>query len=244
MSHKYYNKMMEIANLFAKIPGLKKILKPLYYPLKEYINKNNNSKFRKNALSIISEFTSCLDSHNISYTVAFGTLLGAIREKGFIKHDLDIDLAIWHDNRPKNLQEILRKEGFMLSHSFLVENGEKGLEETYSKNGVNIDIFYFFPPINELPYCCDFLAFKDSPTFNASMKKYGKVLARRIEMPMVRERILVDFENLKLYAPANAHELLSFRYGPDYMIPNPKWTITSFDNHIIRWENVIATYTE
>ena len=37
MSHKYYDKMTEIADFFARIPGLKKLLTPLYYPLKEYI---------------------------------------------------------------------------------------------------------------------------------------------------------------------------------------------------------------
>jgi glycerol-3-phosphate cytidylyltransferase len=43
---------------------------------------------------------------------------------------------------------------------------------------------------------------------------------------------------------AHRFEILSFRYGPDYMIPNPNWTITSFDNHIKVWEDKKGVVTE
>lgn len=239
-----HTKIIEIANKVAKIPGLKKLLKPIYYPFKDYLKKQQKKRFKANALSMISDFTSCLDKNHVRYTIAFGTLLGGIREKGFIKHDLDIDLAMWHDERPENLPQILSEVGFKLAHTFTVEDGKLGLEETYTKNGVGIDIFYFFPAINEYPYCCDFLEYNGAATHSASMKKYGRVLARRIELPMTKERMIIDFESIKLYAPINAHELLAFRYGADYMIPNPEWGITSFDNHIIKWPEVKAVYIE
>lgn len=237
-----YSKMTEFAYNAAKIPGIKKLLKPLYYPLKALIGKRRNRIFRKNALRVIREFTLCLEENNIPYTIAFGTLLGAIREKGFIKHDLDIDLAMWRDERPDNLFQILSEAGFELAHTFSVEDGKLGLEETYIKEGVGIDVFYFFSAINDYPYCCDFFTLEGTATYEASMKKFGRVLARRIELPMIRERRLVDFENLKLYAPTNANELLAFRYGQDYLIPNPDWAATSFDNHIVRWPEVNAIY--
>lgn len=240
----FYTRMTEFANLAAKIPGVKKLFKPLYYPIKTLIQRRGNKAFKKNSLSVISEFTSCLDKNRIPYTIAFGTLLGGIREKGFIKHDCDIDLAMWIDERPENLPEILSEVGFKLEHTFSIENATLGLEETYTKAGVGIDIFYFFPAINKHPYCCDFLVCDGTATYASSMKKHGRVLARRIEMPMTRERMVVDFEGLKLYAPINAHELLEFRYGSDYMIPNPKWSVTSFDNHIVRWPEVKAVYIE
>ena len=242
--NKFQNKLAEIANKVACIPGVKTLLKPLYYPFKEYLKKKNNKLFKKNALSVISEFTSCLDRNNIPYTIAFGTLLGGIREKGFIIHDLDIDLAMWRDERPDNLPQILLEAGFKLAHTFTIEDGKLGLEETYTKKGIGIDIFYFYPAINEHPYCCDFLGYDGAPTHAASMKKHGRVVARRIELPMTKERMLVDFETLKLYAPTNAHELLAFRYGKDYMTPNPQWGISSYDCHIIRWSEVKAIYVE
>ena len=240
----FYDRLKNVANKAAKIPGVKKLLKPLYYPFKESVKNSYNKRFRKNGLSVLNDFTSCLDSHNIPYTLAFGTLLGAIREHGFIKHDFDIDLTMWKDERPDNLTDILSQAGFILAHVFYVEEGKFGYEETYTKNGVNIDIFYFYPPIDTYPYCCDFVGFQGAPTHAASMKKYGRVQARRIELPMSRERMLVNFEGLTLPVPVNAHELLAFRYGEDYMIPNPQWGISSYDNHIVRWHDVVATYEE
>lgn len=237
-----YSKLIEIAHFTAKIPGLKFILKPFYYPVKNLILKKKNSVFRKNALSIVQEFTLCLEENNIPYTIAFGTLLGGVREKGFIKHDLDIDLAMWVDERPLNLAEILQDKGFKLDHVFKVEDGRLGLEETYKKKGVGIDIFYFYQNDDGLPYCCDFVAYGDTATFSTSMKKYGKVLARRIELPMTRQRILLAFEHLKLYAPINAHEILSFRYGNDYMTPKPNWIEKPYDAHILRWDDVTSIY--
>lgn len=54
---------------------------------------------------ILKSFTDWLDEHDIRYTLAGGTLLGAIRHKGFIPWDDDVDISI---SRPdfEKLQEI------------------------------------------------------------------------------------------------------------------------------------------
>lgn len=54
------------------------------------------------------------DSLNIKFQLAYGTLLGAVREKDFISHDEDIDLALLDEEREKLLSniQILRNHGF------------------------------------------------------------------------------------------------------------------------------------
>lgn len=235
---------MEFANKASKIPFVKSLLKPIYYPLKRRMQNKRNSLFRKNALKVLSRFDQCCRENSINYTLAFGTLLGAVREKGFIKHDLDIDVAIWNSDYSEKIPNALQKYGFKLSHIFLVENGELGREETYTLDGVSIDIFYFYEKFDTLPYCCDFFMFKGSPTFRKSMELHGQVLARRIELPMSKERESVQFETLTLRVPKNAHEILAFRYGEDYMIPNAKWNVSSHNPHIVEWHDKKGVYID
>ena len=107
-----------------------------------------------------------------------------------------------------------------------------------------IDIFYLYDDGGEYPYCCDFGTINNCPTFNQSMQKYGRIRARRIELPVTRGRVKVPFEDIELYIPENAHEILRFRYGDDYMIPNPAWGINSYNTHIQEWTDKVAYYEE
>lgn len=240
----FQDKMTETANWVArKIPGAKSALRPIYYPIKTLFRKSRNKAFRKKGLSVLMDFHKCMEQNGYHYTLAFGTLLGAVREKGFIRHDLDIDVYLWNEEWNDRLRQCLRSYGFDLESAFLVDDGLSGREETYIKDGVSIDIFYIYPAVNQLPYCCDFISpYYDAPTRETCMKKYGGLQPRRLEMPFEQKRELCKFETVELYIPQNAKELLEFRYGKDFMIPNPNWTITSFDNHIVVWQDKKGIY--
>lgn len=238
----YSDTIRIIAAKVGKYHLIKTLTKPFYSAFMRALSSNNSKVFRKNALSVLESFNNAMEQNNHSYVLIFGSLLGAIREKGFIKFDLDIDVAMWAKDWSPKLQDDLIAAGFALKHTFLVDDGLSGREETYVKDGVGIDIFYFYPALDTLPYCCDFLCHKDAPTFESSMKTHAGLIARRIELPINKERMVVQFETLRLYAPKNASEILEYRYGSDYMIPNPKWEITSFDNHIRVWEDKQGIY--
>lgn len=238
---------IDLANKVAKHKWLKKLLKTPYYWYKNYLAKKRNKYFQKNALRVLSIFDKALQEDGIFYTLAFGTLLGAIREKGFIKHDVDIDVFMWAEDWSQATRDCLLGNGFKLLHCFEVDNGVLGREETYEMDGISIDVFYVYPAIDKYPYCCDFLFPPKVASFKQSIKQHGGLIVRRIEMPLYKKRIRASFEDLSLFVPENSHELLSFRYGPGYMIPNPDWTINSFDDHIVVWAGklgVIHIYNE
>lgn len=232
-----------LKNLVSRSQFTIKLFRPIYHAtLKRFQIANTKKNFRKNACSVLHSFHQCMEENGCFYTLAFGSLLGAIREKGFIKHDFDIDVYMWAEDYDLSLPDKLRKYGFRLAHDFMVGDGKLGREQTFEKNGVGIDIFYVYPPIGELPYCCDFILVKDCTSFVDQMKKYGGVVCRRLELPFEKERIVTKFEDFDIYIPKNAHELLRFRYGDDYMIPNPKWTPGKTNKYIIHWNGILGKY--
>ena len=234
-------KLILFANKVAKVPLVKTILKPLYYPYKRWINSKRNKMFLTNGVTVISDFHNCFEENSLTYTLAFGTMLGAVREHGFIKHDLDLDVFIWAEDYSPNIQLILEANGFRLEHSFIIDEGKSGREETYSKMGVSIDIFYIYPPIDTYQYTCDFSPFPDCVTWEDSQNKKGGVRSRRIEIPISKDRVQILCEGVNLYVPANYDEFLRFRYGDDYMIPNPKWQ-NGENPHIIEWKDKMAQF--
>ena len=244
LNSKWYHRMLVIANKATKIPGIKTLLKPIYYPFKQHIEQVQRNKFLQNGLVVLELFDRCMEENNIEYTLAFGTLLGAVREKGFIKHDLDIDVYVWNQQYSEKLVSILHSAGFERIHAFEVDGGRLGREETYHCQGVAIDIFYLYDDGDQWPYCCDFGTMDGCATFMQCMRKYGYVTVRKISLPIDHHRMRVPFESIKMYIPANAEQILTFRYREDYMIPNPKWNINSYNKHIVDWSEQKAIYHE
>ena len=241
---KLYHFILEVANKASKIPGVKALLKPIYYPFKKHVEESHRKKLMQNGLEVLQRFDKCMSDNGIDYTLAYGTLLGAVREKGFIKHDLDTDVFVWGDQYSPNLNAILKDAGFDLVHYFIVEDGTIGREETYMCEGVSIDIFYLHEDGGRNPYCCDFLTIDKVPTFKQCMQKYGRVLARKQEVPITKQRVKAQFESIELYIPENAHNVLECLYGADYMIPNPEWTTDSYTEYVRVWTEKNAYYYE
>ena len=236
---------IKVLNLLSfiktKLYFLRPIIRPIY--VKFFAKKQKylrNKIFLDNAIDVLERFNMAMKEGGIQYTLAFGTLLGAIREKGFIKHDFDIDVAVWSADYSPLLQRVLFKYGFKMSRRYTVENGNLAREETYSLNGVSIDIFFFYPAIDQYPYCCDFLNHYGAESFIDSTRQYSKhMVARRIQLPLSHDITYVHFDRLVLPIPTNSAEILSFRYGPDYMTPNPNWSMTqSYNKYITLWEGM------
>jgi phosphorylcholine metabolism protein LicD len=80
------------------------------------LNKNLE-KIKKRELLILKKFDNFCKNNKIEYSLAFGTLLGAIRHKGFIPWDDDIDLIMTRkdynkflNKRDKFTLDVLTKE--------------------------------------------------------------------------------------------------------------------------------------
>ena len=71
-------------------------------------------------LTILKELKRVCELNNLTYYIVFGTLLGAVRHKGFIPWDDDIDVCMRYDDY-KRLEEICKKD---LSSDFFLQTAD------------------------------------------------------------------------------------------------------------------------
>ena len=103
------------------------------------------------ALRIINQL---LHSHNINYWLYAGTLLGIIRDNGFIISDTDVDIGVWSaPGVQEKLEQILTENGFIKMWEFSCEG--KIREQRFEYKGAGID-FYFFLKNQKYSYASAF----------------------------------------------------------------------------------------
>ena len=124
-----------------------------------YMKKNYKKALQIKMLSIIKDIDKICRENNIEYYLLYGSCLGAVRHKGFIPWDDDMDIGMTDENYFKFLdvcerefdkdkyfiQNIKTEKNFYLSFTkvrdittTLVEEENKDMNVTY---GVYIDVF-------------------------------------------------------------------------------------------------------
>ena len=90
----------------------------------------------KNLYDLLCKFNSFCINKNIKYSLAWGTLLGCIRHKGFIPWDDDIDLFIYQKDEMKLIHAIENSPDFILINHYRGKNfiPSSSTEYVYNKN--------------------------------------------------------------------------------------------------------------
>lgn len=91
------------------------------------------------SLGILKKLVEFLNEHKLSYWLEFGTLLGAVRHKGFIPWDDDIDIAMPYEDY-KKLKEIIH---LFCKNGYYYSDGEI-LRISYKSTLAQVDIFPFY----------------------------------------------------------------------------------------------------
>lgn len=207
-------------DILAKL-GLFEISKKLFG---KYLYKYKNYKFKKEAIKGLIAFKNVLDTEKIEYWLEFGTLLGAIRDKDFIKHDFDIDFGCFPFEKSKNFKNILQKNNFKLIRKVYLKNKNILSEETYNyKDKFNIDLFYFYTE-NDKYIFYDFSG-KENLSFNETIKKLGGLLCYKNTINKFKLK-KYNFKNIEFNIPEDYKKHLSELYGNNFMIYNPNWKLS------------------
>ncbi len=95
------------------------------------ITENDRIECRKVQVRMLDALKLICDKHNLQYWLDFGTLLGAVRHKGFIPWDDDIDVSMSMEDYKKFIS-IAKKE--LPRDIFLqVPNTDPGFKDCYAK---------------------------------------------------------------------------------------------------------------
>lgn len=154
------------------------------------VAKGENRKSQLANALLLEIFDKICNKYGCAYWLDFGTLLGAIRHKGFIPWDDDIDVGMMRKDYDKIIP-ILKKE---LSNEFIIsdgiEYGEWGITRIIYKNScIQLDIFpydtYFKTNINDIEQA-ELLTKMDKAheimyeNISKSTKKYPKEILNNI----------------------------------------------------------------
>lgn len=119
------------------------------------MRKANSEEIRSIQIKILDFFAKLCEENNINYFLTYGTLLGAIRHKGFIPWDDDVDVAMLREDYEKLISLYKTMNG--CKYQFIcVENNsacmypfgkiidtDTILYERGIKTGIYIDIFVY-----------------------------------------------------------------------------------------------------
>ena len=110
-------------------------------------------------VDIMANVAHFCDKHDIRYSLSYGTLIGAIRHKGFIPWDDDIDIIMWRDDYERFVSTYKDERyqiidgSFNINHSHIRVSDQKTilrldeLRGQFYKYGLWIDVF----PIDKVP---------------------------------------------------------------------------------------------
>lgn len=193
----------------------------------DFLRKLTLDEIKKVELSILFEFNAFCKKYNLKYYLAGGTLLGAIRHKGFIPWDDDIDICMPRKDYLLFLEKFdecndnLRvksnlKNNFGAPFSKVVDIRTK-IDSKYVQNDVDTNLWIDVFPIDGLPESieevksvyakCDFyrkilmLSGAKLGEGTTVLKKYAKYILRPLARLYGKQRCIENIEKIATQYP-------------------------------------------
>lgn len=169
--------------------------KPFHFEELELTYENTTTIDPSIAKQNLLDFKNVLDKHGVKFFITHGTLLGAIREKDFIKHDIDIDTSTLDENGLINTIPALDQIGLKLCRY------ESNVIYSFIRNGIYIDV-YIAKKLQGLirPF-------------------YVKYINHIIPRKYFRHTKKIHFIGERFDIPNHSIQLLEFWYGKDWQTP-------------------------
>lgn len=189
--------MKELVKKVLKSCALGKLAyEPLHALYRLYSVPHRRRLLKKRGVEVLADLLAVFKKHGIPGYVACGTMLGFVRDGGFMPHDDDIDVAVLPGEwSPIRVLRTMLDEGLEYVFGFAYENH---LDEFKLKwKGIPIDFFFYED---------------DGEYFNSSVYYY----LPDVKYPSPNANTVMKFPEIRV------KELTTIRvYGLDVPVPNP-----------------------
>jgi hypothetical protein len=229
-----------LSSIRSKLKKVDFIYKP-YMALKwktvlKWQHQKKVAKFQKNGYTVLNEIEHALEESGLETFLAFGTLLGFVREGGLIAYDDDIDICVI--NKGKNeweiLDDVMKKCGLMMTREFFYK--ENRAIATYSRDGVNVD-FYLFEVRDGRYMTYSFWPVDKNQKYQYGIYEDYKIVEHFYPTPVgIHSEMIHDTFVL---LPQNGEEILEALYGKDWRTPDPNYSV---ENEVKCIDKVKAVY--
>ena len=190
---------------------------PLHKCYRFYSVPHRRRVLRKNGMAVLAHLAEVIEKHKIPAFAAYGTLLGFVRDNGFIPHDDDIDLGVLPgDWTPSRLLKVLLEEEKGFSFMFAFSYNDRVTEFKLRYGGVSID-FFFYEDDGDKFYAGSYHYFPDVsyPAPNANS-------AQRVCEPRIEKLDKICVYGVNFPVPANTEHVLEQLYG-NWRVPDTNW---------------------
>ena len=205
--------MKKIKNFLKEFKLLRDLNRKIKAPIYRWRMKKKGYETLYNVIDNIPQ--------NYNPFVDFGTLLGFIRDGGFISHDIDTDLGIiCNDSLARTqLLEKFKQEGYFITHEFYLLNELQ--EFSLEQDGIKTDIIFYGSKEESgrsLMYTYSFERNFDTVYANAfELDTYY------YEYPLITEFTTTSVANFDFPIPSDYEKALMERYGKGWKVKDPNW---------------------
>jgi tetratricopeptide (TPR) repeat protein len=189
--------------------------------INKFFDNITSTEFRAALIATVN----CLDRAGLVAGIAYGTLLGMVRDGDFIPRDTDIDFVIDAAILPEDLYAAFADDPDFSRYYYreIGPHAEQRVLITLLYKSVSIDFFRMFPDPGAPEFVwCGLVA--GGRLLQFQHQRFG--LARQI------------FCGVEVWAPDNPQQFLVEAYGPNWTKPDPFFPLWASPNLIGGFDNI------
>ena len=194
------------------------VYEPMHKFYQLYIIPHRKRMLRKYGREVLAHLAEVLEKHKIPAFAAYGTLLGFVRENGFLSHDDDIDLGVLPGEwTPQRLLKLLLEgeKGFSFLFAFSYNGRVTEFKLQYGK--VPIDFFFYEDDGDKFfAGSYHYLPNVEYPSPNANS-------AQRVCEPRIEALDKISVYGIDFPVPSNTEYVLESLYG-NWQVPDTDWS--------------------